>query len=83
MRACRRQLEHGGRSSQRGSKHAKRDSGTTVVKSAAIVLPEVSRYLKFSAGGVPKTIRYPSDSGGAAREELDTRSKELQRVHIQ
>ena len=31
MRACRRQLEHGGRSSQRGSKHAKRDSGTTVV----------------------------------------------------
>ena len=52
MRACRRQLAHGGRSSQRGSKHEKRDSGTTVVKSVAIVLPEVFCYLKFSAGVV-------------------------------
>ena len=47
VRAYPRRLEHGGRSSQRGSKHAKRDSETTVVKSVAIVLPEVFNYLKL------------------------------------
>ena len=30
--------------------------------------------------GVPEIIRFPSDSGGAAPDELNTRSKELQRA---
>ena len=30
--------------------------------------------------GVPKSIRYPSETGGAAPDELNSRSKELQRA---
>jgi len=52
VRAYPHRLEHGGRSSQRGSKHAKSDSGTTVIKSVAIVLPQVFCYLKLHAGVV-------------------------------
>ena len=33
-------------------------------------------------GGVPDSIRSPSDPEGAAREELYTRSKELQRIRV-